>query len=49
MRVPPTALLVMSVVRNKAEPVGPMNALELGGILIGAGVLAYFVSHHDRH
>lgn len=44
----PTALLVLAVVRNRAEPVGPINALELGAILIGLGVVAYFLSKHDR-
>ncbi|HXA48717.1 MAG TPA: APC family permease [Candidatus Acidoferrum sp.] len=44
----PTVLLVMAVVRNKAEPVGPINALQLGAILIALGVLAYFLSKHDR-
>ena len=44
----PTVLLVAAVMRNKAEPVGPVNALQLGGILIAVGVLAYFLSKHDR-
>jgi amino acid transporter len=44
----PTVLLVLAVVRNKAEPVGPINALQLGAILIALGVLAYFLSKHDR-
>ena len=44
----PAALLVLAMVRNKAEPVGPLNALELGALLIALGVLAYFVSKHDR-
>lgn len=46
--VAPAALLVLAMVRNKAEAVGPINALELGAILIALGVLAYFLSHHDR-
>jgi amino acid transporter len=41
--VPPLALLVLTVVRNQAEPLGPINALQLGGILIGLGVVAYFL------
>src|SRR5205823_3217435 len=44
----PAILLALAVVRNKAEPIGPINALQLGALLIGLGVLAYFVSKHDR-
>ena len=44
----PLFLLVLAVVRNTAEPVGPINALQLGAILIALGMLAYFVSKHDR-
>jgi amino acid transporter len=44
----PLILLIAAVVRNKAEAIGPLNALQLGAILIALGVLAYFVSHHDR-
>ena len=44
----PLILLVLAVLRNKAEPIGPFNALQLGGILIALGMLAYFVSKHDR-
>ena len=40
----PVALLVLTVIRNDAEPVGPINALEFGGILIGLGVVSYFLS-----
>jgi amino acid transporter len=40
----PTALLVLAMIRNKAEDVGPINALQLGGILIGLGVLGYFAT-----
>jgi amino acid transporter len=40
----PTVLLILAVVRNKAEEVGPINALQLGGILIGVGVLGYFAT-----
>jgi len=41
--VAPLALLALAVIRNKAEPVGPINALELGLILIAAGIPAYFL------
>jgi amino acid transporter len=46
----PLALLVLTVIRNQAEPVGPINALQFGGLLIAAGVLAYFVGEriHDH-
>jgi len=40
----PLALLVLTMVRNQTEPVGPMNALELGAILVIAGVPAYWLS-----
>ena len=35
----PFALLVLTVIRNQAEPLGPINALHLGLIIIAAGVL----------
>ncbi|MGA2116131.1 MAG: APC family permease [Bryobacteraceae bacterium] len=41
--IPPLALLVLTVVRNQAESIGPINALQLGGVLIGLGVVAYFL------
>jgi amino acid transporter len=41
--IPPVALLILTVIRNQAEPIGPLNALQLGGILIGLGVVAYFL------
>ncbi|MGA2149243.1 MAG: APC family permease [Bryobacteraceae bacterium] len=41
--IPPLALLILTVVRNQAEPIGPINALELGAMLIGLGVVAYFL------
>ncbi len=44
----PLILLVMAAVRNYAEPVGPMNALEFGAILIAAGVVAYFWGDQTR-
>jgi amino acid transporter len=39
----PLVLLVLTVIRNDAERVGPINALQLGGILIALGVAAYFL------
>jgi amino acid transporter len=44
----PAILLVLAVVRNKAEPIGPINALQLGGILIAFGVVSYFLSTRFR-
>ena len=46
--LPPAGLMVLTAVRNHAEPVGPINALELGAILIALGVVAYFVGEHLR-
>jgi amino acid transporter len=39
---PPLALLVLTAMRTQAEPMGPINALQLGGLLIALGVVAYF-------
>ncbi len=44
----PVALLVLTVVRNDAEPVGPINALQLGAMLVALGVVAYFVGGRFR-
>jgi len=41
--IPPLVLLVMTALRNRIEPIGPINALELGGILIAAGAGLYFL------
>ncbi len=46
--LPPLALLIITVLRNQAEPIGPINALELGGLLIAAGVATYFVTRRRR-
>jgi amino acid transporter len=46
--VPPAALLVLTAIRNSAEPVGPMNALEMGGILIALGVAVYVAMRPRR-
>ena len=46
--IPPAVLMLLTVVRNEAEPVGPINALQLGGILIASGVVAYFVGDRIR-
>jgi amino acid transporter len=47
--IPPACLLILAVFRNQAEPVGPINALEFGAILIGAGVAAYYASPRYRN
>jgi hypothetical protein len=41
--IPPLGLLVLTALRNQIEPIGPINALELGAILIAAGVGLYFL------
>jgi amino acid transporter len=41
--IPPLALLVVTALRDRIEPVGPINALELGGILIAAGAGLYLL------
>jgi amino acid transporter len=44
----PLLLLVAAVLRNKAEPIGPLNALQVGAILIALGVVSYFFSTRFR-
>ncbi len=44
----PLALLLLTMVRNEIEPIGPMNALELGAILIVTGVPAYWWANRRR-
>src|SRR5580658_3923188 len=39
----PLALLVLTMVRNQSEMVGPLTGLELGAILVFAGVPAYWI------
>lgn len=46
--IPPLALLALAVVRNDAEPVGPLSALQLGLLLIAAGVATYAVAGRRR-
>jgi amino acid transporter len=46
--LPPLALLVLTMVRNQVEQIGPMNALELGAILVFAGVPAYWLANRQR-
>ena len=42
--IPPLALLILTVLRNEIEPVGPLNALQFGALLILAGFVAYYLS-----
>jgi amino acid transporter len=44
----PLALLILTVVRNHTEAIGPISALQLAGLLIAAGGLAYVVSERAR-
>jgi Ni/Fe-hydrogenase subunit HybB-like protein len=44
----PLALLIVAVVRNRSEAIGTISALDIAGVLIAAGVLAYFVSERVR-
>jgi amino acid transporter len=41
--IPPLCLLVLTAFRNQIETIGPINALELGGILIAAGAGLYLI------
>lgn len=42
--IAPLGLLVLTVMRNQIEPIGPINALQFGALLIAAGVAVYFLS-----
>lgn len=44
----PLALMVLAAVRNADEPIGPVSALQLGGLLVGLGVVAYWVGERFR-
>lgn len=46
LSLPPTALLMATLARTDAEPVGPLNALQLGLILIAVGVAIYFAKRY---
>jgi amino acid transporter len=41
--LPPLALLALTMVRNQGEQIGPLTGLELGLILVLAGVPAYWI------
>jgi amino acid transporter len=42
--LPPLALMIVVVVRNRKEFVGDTNGLVIGSVIIAAGVLLYFLS-----
>jgi len=42
LAIGPLALLIITVIRNDAEPIGPLNALQFGAILIALGIGCYF-------
>jgi amino acid transporter len=46
--IPPLALLILTAARTQNEPLGPINSLQLGLILIAAGVVAYFIGDRFR-
>jgi amino acid transporter len=46
--LPPLALMVLAVVRNRKEFVGDTNGLAIGIVIIAAGVLLYFLSRVMR-
>jgi amino acid transporter len=46
--IAPLALLILTVVRNHTEAIGPISALQVAGMLIAAGGLAYVVSERVR-
>ncbi|HLH18328.1 MAG TPA: APC family permease [Bryobacteraceae bacterium] len=46
--IPPLVLLILTALRTQIEPVGPINALDLGALLIAGGVGAYFLGRTNR-
>jgi amino acid transporter len=46
--LPPLALMIVAVVRNRREFVGSTNGLVIGVVIIAAGVLLYFLSGIER-
>jgi amino acid transporter len=40
--IPPLALLILTLARGQVESIGPINAIELGLLLIGAGCGTYY-------
>jgi amino acid transporter len=46
--IPPTVLLCFTAARTQNEPLGPITSLQLGLVLIAAGVVAYFIGDRFR-
>jgi hypothetical protein len=46
--VPPMALMIAAMARNRAELMGSTNELVIGGVVIAAGVGLYFLSRAMR-
>jgi amino acid transporter len=46
--LPPVALMIAALARNRTELVGSTNELVIGGAIIAAGVVLYFISHRRR-
>ena len=46
--IPPAVLLAFTAARSEVEPIGPINSLELSGILIALGVIVYFFGERIR-
>jgi amino acid transporter len=46
--IPPLALLILAAARSEVEQVGPLNALELGSILIAAGCAIYYFARRNK-
>ncbi|MDR3701458.1 MAG: APC family permease [Candidatus Sulfopaludibacter sp.] len=46
--IAPLVLLVFTAARTENEPLGPINSLQLGLLLIAAGVVAYFIGDRFR-
>ena len=42
--IPPLVLMIAALVRNSSEVIGNTSELTIGLVLIGAGIVAYFVS-----
>jgi amino acid transporter len=47
--LPPFALMVAALARNRTELVGSTNELAIGGAIIAAGVVLYFISRRSHH
>ena len=43
--LPPLALIIAAIVRNRAELVGDTNELTIGAAIVAAGIAMYFLSN----